>query len=176
MNFTSAASEADLALALLLDVQQGVRDDLRLLIMSATLDNERLRQTLPDAPMISSEGRAFPVERRYQPLPAHQRFDEAVAIATAELLRREPGSLLLFLPGVGEIQRVQEQLASRVNSDVMLCPLYGALPLADQRKAILPAPAGQRKVVLATNIAETSLTIEGIRPGGGQYAGEGGQF
>ncbi len=88
MNFTSAASEADLALALLLDVQQGVRDDLRLLIMSATLDNERLRQTLPDAPMISSEGRAFPVERRYQPLPAHQRFDEAVAIATAELLRR----------------------------------------------------------------------------------------
>ena len=131
--------------------------------MSATLDNERLRQTLPDAPMISSEGRAFPVERRYQPLPAHQRFDEAVAIATAELLRQEPGSLLLFLPGVGEIQRVQEQLASRVNSDVMLCPLYGALPLADQRKAILPAPAGQRKVVLATNIAETSLTIEGIR-------------
>lgn len=161
--FHERSLQADLALALLLDVQQGLRDDLRLLIMSATLDNERLRQTLPDAPMISSEGRAFPVERRYQPLPAHQRFDEAVAIATAELLRQEPGSLLLFLPGAGEIQRVQEQLASRVNSDVMLCPLYGALPLADQRKAILPAPAGQRKVVLATNIAETSLTIEGIR-------------
>ena len=161
--FHERSLQADLALALLLDVQQGLRDDLRLLIMSATLDNERLRQTLPDAPMVSSEGRAFPVERRYQPLPAHQRFDEAVAIATAELLRQEPGSLLLFLPGVGEIQRVQEQLASRVNSDVMLCPLYGALPLAEQRKAILPAPAGQRKVVLATNIAETSLTIEGIR-------------
>ncbi|MEG5995209.1 ATP-dependent helicase HrpB [Enterobacter hormaechei] len=161
--FHERSLQADLALALLLDVQQGLRDDLRLLIMSATLDNERLRQTLPDAPMISSEGRAFPVERRYQPLPTHQRFDEAVAIATAELLRQEPGSLLLFLPGVGEIQRVQEQLASRVNGDVMLCPLYGALPLADQRKAILPAPAGQRKVVLATNIAETSLTIEGIR-------------
>ncbi|WP_165465118.1 ATP-dependent helicase HrpB [Enterobacter cloacae] len=161
--FHERSLQADLALALLLDVQQGLRDDLRLLIMSATLDNERLRQTLPDAPTISSEGRAFPVERRYQPLPAHQRFDEAVATSTAELLRQEPGSLLLFLPGVGEIQRVQEQLASRVNSDVMLCPLYGALPLADQRKAILPAPAGQRKVVLATNIAETSLTIEGIR-------------
>lgn len=161
--FHERSLQADLALALLLDVQQGLRDDLRLLIMSATLDNERLRQTLPDAPMISSEGRAFPVERRYQPLPAHQRFDEAVAIATAELLRQEPGSLLLFLPGVGEIQRVQEQLASRVSSDVMLCPLYGALHLADQRKAILPAPAGRRKVVLATNIAETSLTIEGIR-------------
>nr|WP_227414027.1 ATP-dependent helicase HrpB [Enterobacter cloacae complex sp. P11RS] len=161
--FHERSLQADLALALLLDVQQGLRDDLRLLIMSATLDNERLRQVLPDAPVISSEGRAFPVERRYQPLPAHQRFDEAVAIATADLLRQAPGSLLLFLPGVGEIQRVQERLASRVGSDVLLCPLYGALSLTEQRKAILPAPAGQRKVVLATNIAETSLTIEGIR-------------
>ena len=161
--FHERSLQADLALALLLDVQQGLRDDLRLLIMSATLDNERLQQTLPDAPVIASEGRAFPVERRYQPLPAHQRFDDAVAIATAELLRQESGSLLLFLPGVGEIQRVQDQLASRVGSEVLLCPLYGALSLADQRKAILPAPAGQRKVVLATNIAETSLTIEGIR-------------
>lgn len=161
--FHERSLQADLALALLLDVQQGLRDDLRLLIMSATLDNERLQQTLPDAPVIASEGRAFPVERRYQPLPAHQRFDDAVAIATAELLRQESGSLLLFLPGVGEIQRVQDQLASRVGSDVLLCPLYGALSLADQRKAILPAPVGQRKVVLATNIAETSLTIEGIR-------------
>jgi len=161
--FHERSLQADLALALLLDVQQGLRDDLKLLIMSATLDNERLRQTLPDAPVISSEGRAFPVARRYQPLAAHQRFDEAVAVATAELLRHEPGSLLLFLPGVGEIQRVQEQLASRVGRDVALCPLYGALPLSEQRKAILPSPAGQRKVVLATNIAETSLTIEGIR-------------
>ena len=161
--FHERSLQADLALALLLDVQQGLRDDLRLLIMSATLDNERLRQALPDAPVISSEGRAFPVERRYQPLPSHQRFDEAVAIATAELLRQEPGSLLLFLPGVGEIQRVQEQLSTRVGADVLLCPLYGALSLQDQRKAILPAPAGQRKVVLSTNIAETSLTIEGIR-------------
>ncbi|KAB2415950.1 ATP-dependent RNA helicase HrpB, partial [Enterobacter hormaechei] len=82
----------------------------------------------------------------------NQRSGEADALATGELLRQEPGSLLLFLPGVGEIQRVQEQLASRVNSDVMLCPLYGALPLADQLKAILPAPAGQHKGVLATNI------------------------
>ncbi|EOZ7527211.1 ATP-dependent helicase HrpB [Enterobacter quasiroggenkampii] len=161
--FHERSLQADLALALLLDVQQELRDDLRLLIMSATLDNVRLRQALPDAPVISSEGRAFPVERRYQPLPSHLRFDEAVAIATAELLRQEPGSLLLFLPGVGEIQRVQEQLSSRVGADVLLCPLYGALSLQEQRKAILPAPVGQRKVVLATNIAETSLTIEGIR-------------
>ncbi|WP_312119272.1 ATP-dependent helicase HrpB [Kosakonia cowanii] len=161
--FHERSLQADLALALLLDVQQGLRDDLKVLIMSATLDNERLHSLLPDAPVIVSEGRAFPVEQRYQSLPAHQRFDEAVAQATAELLRTEPGSLLLFLPGVGEIQRVQEQLASRVGSDVLLCPLYGALPLSEQRKAILPAPAGKRKVVLATNIAETSLTIEGIR-------------
>lgn len=103
------------------------------------------------------------MERRYQPLATHLRFDEAVAMATAELLRNENGSLLLFLPGVGEIQRVHEHLASRVGSDVLLCPLYGALSLEAQRKAIVPAPAGMRKVVLATNIAETSLTIEGIR-------------
>ncbi|WP_410684021.1 ATP-dependent helicase HrpB [Citrobacter europaeus] len=161
--FHERSLQADLALALLLDVQQGLRDDLKLLIMSATLDNGRLQQMLPDAPTIVSEGRAFPVERRFQPLAAHLRFDEAVAIATAELLRHESGSLLLFLPGVGEILRVQEQLATRVGSDVVLCPLYGALTLAEQRQAILPAPQGKRKVVLATNIAETSLTIEGIR-------------
>ncbi|MRS15166.1 ATP-dependent helicase HrpB [Enterobacteriaceae bacterium RIT691] len=161
--FHERSLQADLALALLLDVQGGLRDDLKLLIMSATLDNDRLQALLPDVPVVVSEGRAFPVDRRYQALPAHQRFDEAVAIATAELLRSAPGSLLLFLPGVGEIQRVQEQLASRVAADVVLCPLYGALPLSEQRKAILPAQNGQRKVVLATNIAETSLTIEGIR-------------
>ncbi|QMI04143.1 ATP-dependent helicase HrpB [Citrobacter sp. RHB25-C09] len=161
--FHERSLQADLALALLLDVQQGLRDDLKLLIMSATLDNDRLQQRLPQAPVIVSEGRAFPVERRYQPLPTHLRFDDAVANATAELLRQESGSLLLFLPGVGEIQRVQEQLSARVGSDVLLCPLYGTLSLNEQRKAILPAPQGMRKVVLATNIAETSLTIEGIR-------------
>ncbi len=161
--FHERSLQADLALALLLDVQQGLRDDLKLLVMSATLDNTRLQALLPDAPAIISAGRAYPVEQRYQPLPSHLRFDEAIALATAELLRNEVGSLLLFLPGVGEIQRVQEQLASRVGSDILLCPLYGALPLSEQRKAILPAPAGLRKVVLATNIAETSLTIEGIR-------------
>lgn len=161
--FHERSLQADLALALLLDVQQGLRDDLKLLIMSATLDNDKLQRLLPDAPVVTSEGRAFAVDRRYQSLPAHQRFDEAVAIATAELLRNESGSLLLFLPGVGEIQRVQNHLAERVADDVLLCPLYGALPLSEQRRAILPATQGKRKVVLATNIAETSLTIEGIR-------------
>lgn len=161
--FHERSLQADLALALLLDVQLGLRDDLKLLIMSATLDNQRLQRCLPEAPVIRSEGRAYPVARRYVPLAAHQRFDEAVAVVVANLLREEAGSLLVFLPGVGEIQRVQEQLMERVASDVQLCPLYGALTLSEQRKAILPAPAGTRKVVLATNIAETSLTIEGIR-------------
>ena len=161
--FHERSLQADLALALLLDVQQGLRDDLRLLIMSATLDNARLSARLPDAPLIVSEGRSFPVERRYASLPASLSFDEAVAREVVQLLRAESGSLLLFLPGVSEIERVKNQLASRVGDDVALCPLYGALPLAAQRRAILPAPAGQRKVVLATNIAETSLTIDGIR-------------
>lgn len=161
--FHERSLQADLALALLLDVQQGLRDDLKLLIMSATLDNARLEALLPGAPVVASQGRAFPVERRWQPLPSQLRSEEAIAAATAQLLREEAGSLLLFLPGVAEIQRVQEQLAERVARDVLLCPLYGALPLSEQRKAILPAPAGFRKVVLATNIAETSLTIEGIR-------------
>nr|VUD33583.1 ATP-dependent helicase HrpB [Raoultella sp. NCTC 9187] len=161
--FHERSLQADLALALLIDVQQGLREDLKLLIMSATLDNDRLQRMLPQAPVVTSAGRAFPVEKRYQALAAHQRFDEAVAIAAAELLRQESGSMLLFLPGVGEIQRVQEQLAGRVADDVAICPLYGALPLSEQRKAILPAAQGMRKVVLATNIAETSLTIEGIR-------------
>ncbi|MDF7681670.1 ATP-dependent helicase HrpB [Enterobacteriaceae bacterium ESL0689] len=161
--FHERSLQADLALALLLDIQQGLRDDLKLLIMSATLDNPRLQRWLPAAPVVVSAGRGWPVTTRFQPLATHQRFEEAVASVTAELLRQEPGSLLLFLPGVAEIQRVQTQLANRVADDVLLCPLYGALPLSEQRKAILPPPPGQRKVVLATNIAESSLTIEGIR-------------
>lgn len=161
--FHERSLQADLALALLLDVQQGLRDDLKILLMSATLDNQRLQTLLPAAPMICSEGRSFPVERRYASLAANLRFDEAVARQVSQLLREENGSLLLFLPGVGEIQRIHTLLSSTVDSDTDLCPLYGALPLSEQRKAILPAPAGRRKVVLATNIAETSLTIEGIR-------------
>ncbi len=161
--FHERSLQADLALALLLDVQQGLRDDLTVLIMSATLDNAALSRQLPQAPMIISEGRSYPVDRRYLPLAAHQRFEEAVARQVAQLLREEPGSLLLFLPGVAEIQRVQTQLVEMIAADIDLCPLYGALPLSEQQRAILPASEGRRKVVLATNIAETSLTIEGIR-------------
>ncbi|MER5273634.1 MULTISPECIES: ATP-dependent helicase HrpB [Serratia] len=161
--FHERSLQADLALALLLDVQQGLRDDLKLLIMSATLDNARLSQLLPEAPVVVSEGRSFPVERQYQPLASHQRLEDGVAAAVKRLLAEQPGSLLLFLPGVAEINRVLERLTGEVASDTDLCPLYGALPLAQQQKAIQPAAPGRRKVVLATNIAETSLTIEGIR-------------
>ncbi|WP_293794229.1 ATP-dependent helicase HrpB [uncultured Pantoea sp.] len=161
--FHERSLQADLALALLLDVQQGLRDDLKILLMSATLDNQRLRQLLPDAPFVVSEGRSFPVTRRYVSLNTQQRFEEAVAREVAQLLRDESGSLLLFLPGVAEIERVKRELEARVGDEVDLSPLYGALSLEVQRRAILPSPAGRRKVVLATNIAETSLTIEGIR-------------
>ncbi|EMH4135023.1 MULTISPECIES: ATP-dependent helicase HrpB [Serratia] len=161
--FHERSLQADLALALLLDVQQGLRDDLKLLIMSATLDNVRMTQLLPQAPVVVSEGRSFPVERLYQPLASHQRLEDGVAAAVKRLLAEQPGSLLLFLPGVAEINRVLERLTGEVASDTDLCPLYGALPLAQQQKAIQPAAPGRRKVVLATNIAETSLTIEGIR-------------
>ena len=161
--FHERSLQADLALALLLDVQQGLREDLKILLMSATLDNARLSALLPNAPLITSEGRSYPVERRYTALSQTLRFEEAVAREVAQLLREETGSLLLFLPGVAEIERVKRELEARVDADVDLTPLYGALPLAAQQRAILPAASGRRKVVLATNIAETSLTIEGIR-------------
>ena len=132
--FHERSLQADLALALLLDVQQGLRDDLKLLIMSATLDNARLSQLLPEAPVVVSEGRSFPVERLYQPLASHQRLEDGVAAAVKRLLAEQPGSLLLFLPGVAEINRVLERLTGEVASDTDLCPLYGALPLAQQQK------------------------------------------
>ncbi|OON40058.1 ATP-dependent helicase HrpB [Izhakiella australiensis] len=161
--FHERSLQADLALALLLDVQQGLRDDLKILLMSATLDNSRLQALLPGAPLVVSAGRSWPVERRYQPLDPAPGFEQNVARQASQLLRDEAGSLLVFLPGIAEIRRVERELQTRVTQDVDICPLYGALPLAEQRKAILLAPAGRRKVVLATNIAETSLTIEGIR-------------
>lgn len=161
--FHERSLQADLALALLLDVQQGLRADLKILIMSATLDYTRLAERLPEAALLASEGRAYPVERGYAPLGAQERLEDGVARQVRRLLAEQAGSALVFLPGVGEIKRVQAQLQGTLAADVDLCPLYGALTLAEQQKAILPASAGRRKVVLATNIAETSLTIEGIR-------------
>jgi ATP-dependent helicase HrpB len=161
--FHERSLHADLALALLLDVQSGLRDDLKLLIMSATLDNARLALLLPDAPVIVSEGRSFPVDRHYISLAGHERLDEGIARVVSRLMNEHDGSMLLFLPGVGEITRVQNLLVGKVANDVALCPLYGALSLEQQQRAIQPAAPGCRKIVLATNIAETSLTIEGIR-------------
>ncbi|MFP9228612.1 ATP-dependent helicase HrpB [Pectobacterium cacticida] len=161
--FHERSVQGDVALALLLDVQQGLREDLKLLIMSATLDNARLAALLPQAVCVVSEGRSHPVTRYYVPLNHQERLEEGVARQVRRLLSAEEGSLLLFLPGVAEIHRVQALLADNISSETDLCPLYGALTLAEQQKAILPANPGRRKVVLATNIAETSLTIEGIR-------------
>lgn len=155
--------QADLGLALLLDSQQALRDDLKILLMSATLDDQGLSQLFPDAPVISSQGRAFPVQREYKPINPNKPFHQEVASAVWQLMQQQTGSLLLFLPGVGEIERTKSELEGLVTDDVMLCPMYGALSIQAQQHAILPAPEGKRKVVLATNIAETSLTIEGIR-------------
>ena len=160
--FHERSLQADLSLALLLDVQQSLRDDLKILLMSATLDHQRLSGLLPAAPVILSAGRSFPVERRFVSLPARLPFAQAVARETAQILKDHPGSLLLFLPGEKEILAVKEALSARLDENTGIFPLYGAMGLAAQQQAIAPAAPGLRKVVLATNIAETSLTIEGI--------------
>lgn len=161
--FHERSLHTDLALTLLLDVQNGLRDDLKLLVMSATLDNAQLSGLLPDAPQISTQGRSFPVTRHYHPLSPHARFEQEVSNVVLSILCQETGSLLLFLPGVNEIQRVATLLLQSVDTRVDICPLYGTLSMAEQQRAIEPASDGRRKVVLATNIAQTSLTIEGIR-------------
>ncbi|MDF5006574.1 ATP-dependent helicase HrpB [Vibrio parahaemolyticus] len=153
---------ADTALALSLEVQEALRDDLKLVVMSATLDQEALQSLLPEACYIESEGRSFAVETRYAPLTANDHLPTVMAKNIESLMNKESGSLLAFLPGVAAIKQVQERL-SHLPDDVEVCPLYGQLSFTEQQKAISPAEKGKRKVVLATNIAETSLTIEGIR-------------
>ncbi|TOM22233.1 ATP-dependent helicase HrpB [Vibrio parahaemolyticus] len=154
--------QADTALALSLEVQEALRDDLKLVVMSATLDQEALQSLLPEACYIESEGRSFAVETRYAPLTANDHLPTVMAKNIESLMNKESGSLLAFLPGVAAIKQVQERL-SHLPDDVEVCPLYGQLSFTEQQKAISPAEKGKRKVVLATNIAETSLTIEGIR-------------
>lgn len=155
--------DADLGLALALDAQAGLRDDLRLVAMSATLDGARVASLMGEAQTIVSEGRAFDVETRYLGRDANARIEEAVTRAVLRALREEPGSVLAFLPGQGEILRVAARLEEARLDGVDIAPLYGAMERAAQDRAISPAPAGRRKVVLATSIAETSLTIEGVR-------------
>ena len=167
--FHERSLNADLGLALALDCQQGLRDDLRLLIMSATLDSGPLLKLLHQdfsgaVPVLRSEGRAWPVETHHLPLPrADIPMERWVADAVRRALREENGSILVFLPGTGEIRKVEALLQDVRSDTVHLCPLYGDLPAAEQDAAIAPVWAPVRKIVLATSIAETSLTIEGVR-------------
>jgi ATP-dependent helicase HrpB len=162
--FHERSLDADLGLALARDAQTGLREDLRILVMSATLDGARVAKLLGDAPVIASEGRAFPVATRYLGRKADAPLERQMADAIALALRADPGSVLAFLPGAAEIRRTQSLLGERIqDASVEVVPLYGALDSAVQDRAIAPPPAGQRKVVLATSIAETSLTIEGVR-------------
>jgi ATP-dependent helicase HrpB len=162
--FHERSLDADMGLALARDVQTGLREDLRILVMSATIDGARVAKLLGDAPVIESEGRAFPVETRYLGRRPDAPLERQMADAIAMALRADAGSVLAFLPGAGEIRRTQNMLAERVHdASVEIVPLFGALDAAAQDRAIAPAPKGHRKVVLATSIAETSLTIEGVR-------------
>ncbi len=162
--FHERSLEGDLGLALARDVQSGLRPDLKLLVMSATLDAARVAALLGDAPVIVSEGRMFPVEHVYRPRDPRARLEEETAAAVRAALAAEHGSALVFLPGVREIERTAEALRASVRDpSVDIRPLYGAMSPVDQDAAIAPAPSGRRKVVLATSIAETSLTIEGVR-------------
>ncbi|WP_199198104.1 ATP-dependent helicase HrpB [Bradyrhizobium sp. MOS002] len=162
--FHERSLDADMGLALARDAQTGLREDLRILVMSATLDGARVAKLLGEAPVVESEGRAFPVETRYLGRKADAPIERQMADAIASALRADAGSVLAFLPGAAEIRRTQNLLGERVqDSSIEIVPLFGALDAAVQDRAISPAPKGTRKVVLATSIAETSLTIEGVR-------------
>ncbi|GGI32869.1 ATP-dependent helicase HrpB [Bradyrhizobium guangdongense] len=162
--FHERSLDADMGLALARDAQTGLREGLRILVMSATLDGARVAKLLGDAPVVESAGRAFPVETRYLGRKADAPIERQMADAIASALRADSGSVLAFLPGAAEIRRTQNFLSERVqDASTEIVPLFGALDAAVQDRAISPAPKGMRKVVLATSIAETSLTIEGVR-------------
>lgn len=161
--FHERSLDADLGLALALDARAALRPDLKILVMSATLEASRVAKLLGDAPVIASEGRTFPIETRYLGRRA-QRIEDDVVDAVSRAIERDLGSILVFLPGQGEIMRVAERLAaSKLPNTIDIAPLYGALDPANQDRAISPAKAGRRKIVIATSIAETSITIEGVR-------------
>jgi len=159
--FHERSLTCDLSLALCRDVQQGLREELRILVMSATLDAAPVAALLGGAPLISSPGRRYPVEVSYLKSEPSGRLPELACVAVLGALSQTSGDVLVFLPGAGEIRRCERLLSEKVGPEIMIAVLYGDLPFAAQEQAILPA--GRRKVVLATNIAETSLTIEGVR-------------
>jgi ATP-dependent helicase HrpB len=160
--FHERSIHADLALALCLDVARSLRQDLRVLVMSATLETEPLAVLLGGVPVVRGEGRQYPVELRYLERPAEGPLVSVVERATRRALAEQTGDLLVFLPGGGEIRAVAERLAAAAPEDLVVAPLYGDLPKADQDAAIRPRADGRRRVVLATDIAETSLTIDGV--------------
>jgi len=162
--FHERSLDADLGLALARDLQQGLREDLKLLVMSATLDGARVASLLGESPVIESQGRSFDVDTRYLGRDPRAPVERQVAEAVERALRAEQGSLLVFLPGAGEIRRTETLLKERIDDpDVDIVALFGALDAREQDRAIAPSPPGRRKIVLATSIAETSLTIEGVR-------------
>ncbi|MEK1890859.1 MAG: ATP-dependent helicase HrpB [Phyllobacterium sp.] len=161
--FHERSLDADFGLALALDVQAALRPDLKLLVMSATLDGARVAKLLGDAPVLESKGRSYPVDIRYRERKPDDKIEDAMARAVRDTLAEQGGSILAFLPGQREIERTMQALEGRVPADTYVTPLYGALEGRDQDAAISPAPPGKRKVVLATSIAETSITIDGVR-------------
>lgn len=161
--FHERSLDADFSLALALDVQSALRENLRLIVMSATLDGGRVAQLMDGAPVIESAGRTFPVDIRHRPRQPARRIEDAVAEAVRAVLREEEGSILAFLPGQAEVRRTAERLEPVLPADTYLAPLFGAMDIADQDRAILPAEPGRRKIVLATAIAESSVTIDGVR-------------
>ena len=160
--FHERSLHADLALALCSDVQMGLRDDLRLLVMSATLDTGRISTLLGDAPVITGQGRTYPVDINYLDKRAEGPIATVTVNAVLRALANGTGDILVFLPGTGEIRQAEKLLHDHVDKDIVICALYGDLSKEAQDRAILPDPGGKRRVVLATSIAETSLTIEGI--------------
>ncbi|MEO7085089.1 MAG: ATP-dependent helicase HrpB [Gemmatimonadaceae bacterium] len=160
--FHERSLDADTGLALTLRTRSLLRDDLRIVVMSATLDGAAVSRMLGDAPVITSEGRLFPIDTRYVEPRAGARIESTVASTVASSLRNDTGDILVFLPGAAEIRRVEAGLATSDIGTAVVIPLFGALAHEEQDAALVPDPHGRRKIVLATSIAETSLTIEGI--------------
>ncbi len=160
--FHERSLQGDLAFALAREVQQVFREDLKLVLMSATLDVAVLTEHLPEAAYIQSEGRSYPVDITYQAVSAQQTWQEHALAVIKQKLATHQGSILVFLPGIADIRYLHERLIDLMPSDCLLSQLYGELSLSAQQQAILPVAQGQRKLVLTTNIAETSLTIDGI--------------
>jgi len=159
--FHERSLQADLGLALALDLAAALRPDLRILVMSATLEADAVARLLGDAPVIRAEGRSFPVAVRYAEIAPREPL-AAMEQAIREALREQAGDLLAFLPGTGEIERVRARLADTLGEGIAVLPLHGSLTVAEQQRALVPGPDAGRRVVLATDIAETSVTIEGV--------------